>query len=265
MDSETTGDRSRYRVKRVAELTGVTVKTLHHYDNIGLVTPSFRSSKGYRLYTDADLLRLQQVLIHRSMGLPLRSIQAVLDDPEFDLQQMLVTQRDHLNKTRDETTKMLDAVELALSLLKDEYKHEGEHDTMADLFNGFEPEAFQDEAKQSWGESPEFSQAAKRTKKYGPAEWTQIKREANAIFSEAAQLMKKNVEASDERVQELVVEHRTHIHRWFYDCSESMHATLADLYENDQRFAQNIDKHGEGLTAFWCEAVRASGATPRED
>src|SRR5690606_23922627 len=106
----------------VARLAGVSVRTLHHYDEIGLLVPSRRSDAGYRLYDEADLLRLQQILIGRELGLPLEQIRRSLDDPGFDLRDALKAQRAGLLSHVHETTRMLSAIDAALAHLDGERK-----------------------------------------------------------------------------------------------------------------------------------------------
>ena len=89
--------RRTYQVKDVAELSGLSIRALHHYDEIGLLIPSARSTAGYRLYNDDDLLRLQQIMIGRELGLALEDIRRSLDDPSFDRRRLLLTQRAELD------------------------------------------------------------------------------------------------------------------------------------------------------------------------
>lgn len=111
--------RRTYRVKEVASLSGVSVRALHHYHELGLLVPSSRSGKGYRLYTDDDLLRLQQILIGRELGMPLEAIRRSLDDPNFDRRAALEKQRAELAARASRTEAMLRAVDAALERLEE--------------------------------------------------------------------------------------------------------------------------------------------------
>ena len=238
-------------VKDVSELTGVSVRTLHYYDEIGLLKAD-RSQAGYRLYTDADLLRLQQVLIGRSLGLALEDIRRSLDEPNFDHTNALKKQRALLAERLTETHRMIASIDATLKHLKDD-------DTMTkkDMFDGFEPDKYEDEVKQRWGETDAYKESARRTRKYGDKDWAAIKAETNAIFDEAADAMQRGVKPDSAAAKSFAERHRQHIERWFYPCSNAMHANLADMWEADERFKSNIDKHSPGLTAWLATAVRA--------
>ncbi len=240
-------------VKDVSELTGVSVRTLHHYDEIGLLKTD-RSRAGYRLYTDADLLRLQQILIGRSLGLALEDVRRTLDDPKFDAAQALRRQRELLLGRVSETHRMIASIDATL-------KHLNEKDepmTGKDMFEGFEPEKYEAEAKQRWRETDAYKESARRTRKYGDKDWTAIKVESNAIFSDAAAAMKAGTKSDSPAAIALAERHRRHIDRWFYPLTPAFHTNLADMWEADERFKNNIDKFGEGLTAWLANAARAA-------
>ena len=132
--------RSRtYQVKEVARLAGVSVRTLHHYDSIGLLPPGTRTAAGYRLYTDADLLRLQQILISRELGLTLEEIRRSLDDPRFDRKAALLDQRERLKDRARQAEAMIRAIDVALAALDGSGKGEMK---MEDLFKGFNPSQY---------------------------------------------------------------------------------------------------------------------------
>jgi MerR family transcriptional regulator, thiopeptide resistance regulator len=246
-----------YRVAEVAAIAGVTVRTLHHYDAIDLLTPSGRSRAGYRLYTDRDLLRLQQILIQRELGLPLEQIRRVLDDPAFDLHAALLAQKAALEARAAHTRAMLDAVDVALSrVAAPDYQQEERTISMQDLFQGFEPEQYEEEARQRWGQTDAYRESARRTKSYTPADWARFSQEQTQVYAGLLSLMQAGVKPQDASVQELVERHRLLIDQWFYPCSPEMHANLASLYEGDSRFEQNIDKFGAGLTRFLVAAIR---------
>ena len=253
--------RSRtYQVKDVARLTGVSVRTLHHYDAIGLLVPSGRTAAGYRLYTDADLLRLQQILIGRELGLPLEEIRQSLDDPRFDRKAALLDQRQRLHERARQAEAMIRAIDAALAALKGGATT-GER-TMADLFEGFDPSRYEEEARQRWGGTA-FDESEKRVKRYTPDDWKAIKAEQGAVYEAAVAAMKAGKAPSSAEVMDIAERHRLSIDRWFYPCSRNMHEGLASMYESDDRFRQSIDKYGEGLTTFLAEAIRANAGRSR--
>ena len=238
-------------VGELSRLTGITVRALHHYDEIGLVRPSQRSAAGYRLYDDADVLRLQQVLVLRELGLALDEIAGAL---EGDRASLLRRHRAALVEKRGQLDAMLAAVDAALAVMEE--RRVMTNEDLKKLFDGFDPAQYEDEAKQRWGSSPAYAESQRRTKSYGKAEWEEIKREADAIYGKLAALMGTPV--SDPAVQAAVAEHRAHITRWFYPCSEEMHRGLGEMYVADPRFTANLDKISPGFARFLRDAIAAS-------
>lgn len=248
-----------YLVSELAARTGVSVRTLHHYDAIGLLTPRERSAKGYRLYGDAELLRLQQILIERSLGLSLEHIRRTLDDPSFDLQTALIDQRERLYHRRDETAAMIEAVDAALASLDDDERGDAELE-LERLFEGFDPAAYEAEVEQRWGQTQAYAESKRRTQDYGPEQWAAIKAEAGTINRELAALMVAEVSAADPRAMDLAERHREHIGRWFYACPPTLHAGLGQMYVDDPRFAATYDEVAPGLAAYVRDAIVANAA-----
>ena len=238
-----------FTVGELAKLTDITVRTLHHYDEIGLVQPSDRSRAGYRLYDDSDVLRLQQVLLYRELGLPLDEIAAVLDDPRHDTRASLQQHREALMGTRARIDAMLAALDAALSHVE---RRAMEPDDVKKMFDGFD-----EEAKERWGDTDAYKESARRTKGYGKTEWDAIRREAAAIYERFAELMREGASPTDARVAGVVEAHRAHIDRWFYPCSVAMHRALGAMYVADPRFAANFDSVAPGLAAFVSAAIQA--------
>lgn len=246
-----------YRVAELATLTGVTVRTLHHYDAIGLLVPSGRSRAGYRLYSESDLFRLQQILIQRELGLPLEQIRRALDDVDFDVRQALLEQKQALSQRLTATRSLLSAVDAAPIRLNTTTARGG---TMQDLFQGFNPEQYTEEAEQRWGDTAAYRESAWRTKRYNAADWARFRDEQTKVYERLADLMRANRAAGSPEVIALVEQHRLLIDRWFYPCDQAMHENLASLYEADERFAQSINSHADGLAAYLVTAIRAARA-----
>jgi DNA-binding transcriptional MerR regulator len=245
-----------YRVADVARVSGVSIRALHHYDAIGLLVPTGRTEAGYRLYTDADLLRLQQILIRRELGFPLEEIKRSLDDLRFDHRGALAEQRQRLAAKAQALRGMLRAVDAALAVV-DRDPHGGVMDAK-EIFDGFDPSAYEAEARERWGETDAFKEASQRVKRYTADDWKRQQAEQGAIYAEAADAMRRGVEPTAPAALELAERHRQSIDRWFYPCSRAMHAGVADMYEADERFRASIDRAGEGLTPFLAAAIRAN-------
>lgn len=246
---------AHYRVSEVARLTGVTVRALHHYDEIGLLVPSRRSGKGYRLYTEEDLLRLQQIVIGRALGMSLERIRRSLDDRNFELREALCEQRALLIERFEQTKAMIGSIDAALAALD---RARGSEMDTKQLFEGFDPAQYEDEARERWGSTAAYAESQRRTSKYGPEDWARMKGEGEAIVIAFAEAMRAGVAAEDEAAIELAERHRLHIDRWFYPCDRAMHAGLAELYVGDERFAAYFDRHGEGVARYVAAAIRAN-------
>ena len=246
----------------MARLAGVSIRTLHHYDAIGLLVPGNRTAAGYRLYTDSDLFRLQQILIGRELGLSLEEIRQSLDDPRFDRKAALLDQKERLRDRTRQAEAMIRAIDTALAAL-DGRRKEGEM-KMEDLFEGFNPSQYDEEARVRWGTSEAFVESERRTRRLTD-DWKALKAEQAAIYDAAYSALKAGKTPSDVAVMDIAERHRMCIDRWFYPCSHGMHRGLASMYESDDRFRQSIDKHGDGLTSFLGEAIRANAARVRTE
>jgi MerR family transcriptional regulator, thiopeptide resistance regulator len=244
-----------YRVADVARLSGVSIRALHHYDAIGLLVPTGRTEAGYRLYTDADLLRLQQILIGRELGFALEEIKRSLDDPRFDQRQALVEQRRRLEAKAHSLGEMLRAVDAALAVVGQD--PQGGTMDMNELFGGFDPSVYEAEVEERWSGAA-LDESKRRVKGYTAEDWKRWKAENAAIYGDAAAAMRRGVDPTSAAALEIAERHRLSIDTWFYPCSRAMHAGLADMYEADDRFRATIDAAGEGLTTFLVAAIRAN-------
>jgi MerR family transcriptional regulator, thiopeptide resistance regulator len=244
-----------YQVGDLALLAKVSVRTLHHYDAIGLLTPTARSGSGYRLYTADDLLRLQQIHIGRSLGMSLEQIRRMLDDPGFDQREALLDQRRKLQARLNDTHAMIAAIDAALHTLED---REATDMNPQALFNGFDPSAFEAEVEARWGDTHAYSEAAKRTSNYTKQDWARAKSEEDALMNEFVAALVAGTAPDHEHVIALAERHRLHIDRWFYSCDPSHHAALAQMYLADPRFTAYFEKYADGLAAFVASAIRGN-------
>jgi MerR family transcriptional regulator, thiopeptide resistance regulator len=245
-------------VGEVAALAGITVRTLHHYDRIGLLTPSQRTVTGYRRYTPADLDRLHRVLVYRELGFSLEEVATLLDAPDADPAAHLRRQHRLLRERIERTQAMVAAVEkemeaqqMGISLTPEErFEIFGEHD----------PEQYEAEVEQRWGDTDAYRQSQRRTAAYTKEDWLRIKAEAADVERRFAEAMAAGVPADDARAMDIAEEHRQHIGRWFYDCPPAMHAGLGRMYVEDERFAATYERIAPGLAQFVSTAVQANAA-----
>ena len=244
-----------FTVGELSRLTGITVRALRYYDEIGLVPPSQRTAAGYRIYAARDVLRLQQVLVLRELGVPLDQIGRALDDAT-DREAMLRRQRGALVDRRARPDAMLAAVDAALDAL--EKGKQMQPIDVTRMFEGFRHEDHADEARERWGNTAAYQESARRAAQYGAAEWDAIRGEREAIYARLAGLMQQGAAPADPRVQAAVEDHRVHLERWFYPCSSDMHGGLGEMYLADSRFKANLDKVAPGFAQFLRDAISAS-------
>ncbi|MGY2126864.1 MerR family transcriptional regulator [Blastococcus sp. SYSU DS0617] len=245
-------------VGEVAALAGVTVRTLHHYDRIGLLSPSGRTSAGYRQYSAADLDRLHQVLLYRELGFPLEEVATLLDDPSADPADHLRRQHRLLRDRLERTTAMVAAVEkemeardMGISLTPEE---------RFELFGDWLPEEYEAEAEQRWGDTDAWAESQRRTRAYSKDDWIRIKAETDDVEARFAGALRAGVAPDSEEAMELAEEHRQQISRNFYDCPPEMHAGLGRMYVEDERFTAHYEQRAPGLAQFVSTAVQANAA-----
>jgi DNA-binding transcriptional MerR regulator len=249
--TETTG--VTLTVGQVAERFGVTVRTLHHYDAIGLLSPSERSHAGYRLYTEEDLTRLQHVVVYRRLGFALEDVAMLLEHPEGAVehlrrQRTAVLQR--LGEMRDLVTAIDRALEREMS------NQPATPDEMKELFG----EGFHDaqaEAEERWGETDAWRQSQERTKGYTKADWEEVRAESDRTHQAFTDAMDAGEPPTSEMAMDAAELHRASMQR-FYDCSYEMHRGLADMYVSDPRFTATYDEIRPGMAHYVRDAIHAN-------
>lgn len=236
----------RLSVGEMAKLCGVSIRTLHYYDHIGLLCPETAADSGYRWYGAADVERMQQILFFRELDFPLRDIAAILSDPQYDKQEALRRQRQLLLLKRDRLDRLLALLEANMR---------GEQ-TME--FQGFDAgdvaaarRAYAEEARTRWGGTEAWRQSRERAEEDPafPAE------EMNAIFRRIAAL--RTGDPAAPAAQEAVADWRAFLTARCYDCTEEILAGLGAMYREDDRFRRNLDRFGPGTAAFFADAIAA--------
>jgi DNA-binding transcriptional MerR regulator len=240
-------------VGQVAELFDITVRTLHHYDEIGLLSPSDRSPAGYRLYTEDDLARLQHVVVYRRLGFALEEVALLLDHPE-SVEQHLRRQRAAVITRLDEMRELVEAIDRALE--REMGNQPATPEDMRELFG----EGFHDaqaEAEERWGDSDAWRQSQERTKGYTKADWEQVKAESDRTHQAFTDAMDAGEPPTSEAAMDAAELHRASMQR-FYDCGYEMHRSLADLYVSDPRFTATYDEIRPGMAHYVREAIHAN-------
>ncbi|MEV6763790.1 MerR family transcriptional regulator [Streptomyces sp. NPDC051105] len=247
-----------YSVGQVARFAGVTVRTLHHYDEIGLLVPGERSPAGHRRYGDGDLDRLQRILFYRELGFPLDEVAALLDDPDADPRAQLRRQYELLTARIEKLRKMAAAVEHAM-----EARRMGINLTPEERFEVFgdkDPERYAEEAEQRWGGTEAYAESRRRAARYTKADWQRMKAEADDWGERYAALVNEAEPPVGGRAMDMAEEHRRHISSWFYDCPYEMHRCLAGMYVSDERFKAFYDSMAPGLAEHLKGAIEANAA-----
>jgi len=194
------------KVSEVARLAGVSIRTLHHYDEIELVRPSGRSAAGYRLYAQKDLERLQQVLFFRELEFPLDEIQRIIGSPNFDVGAALRMQRQLLTERAIRIKALIAAVDAAIHSIREGTTMTNEE--RFEVFGDFDPSKYEDEVREKWGKSEAYRESVKRVKQYTKDDLIKIKGEADGIFEELAKLLKRGRPAHSPEAMDLAERHR---------------------------------------------------------
>ena len=240
-----------YQIHEMAAKAGITVRTLHHYDRMGLLHPSRHSPAGYRLYDDDAALRLQQILFYRELGLALADIGKLLDAPGFDLMKALGSHREELDKRIARLQKLRRTVDNTMAYLKGESGME-----KAGIFDGFTPEEeelYSKEAEKMY--DPEtVRESNRRWKGYGAARQKEILEEGKLLYLDFASVMEENRGLASREVQAIVERWRKNLEHYWSPRLDQLEA-LARHYSEDSRFKENIDTIKPGLAEFIGRAV----------
>lgn len=245
-----------HSVGQVAGFASVTVRTLHHYDEIGLLTPSGRSRAGHRRYSDADLDRLQRILFYRELGFPLGEVAGLLDDPDTDPREHLRRQHELLTARIAQLQQMAAAVETAMEArrmginLTPEEKFE--------VFGDFDPDVHAEEAEQRWGGTDAYRESQRRTASYTKDDWKRLGEEFDGIHRRMGELLAQGIPADSGTAMDVAEEHRQFISGNHYDCTYEIHTSLGEMYVADERFTATYEAIRPGLAVYLRDAILAN-------
>jgi MerR family transcriptional regulator, thiopeptide resistance regulator len=245
-----------YSVGDVAALAGVSVRTLHHYDRIGLLLPSGRTPAGYRQYSLADLERLRQILYYRALGFGLDEIAQLLVEPNRSAQDHLREQHRLVRNQIAQRQTMLAAIEKEM-----EARQMGISLTPEEQFEVFGENHSPDwthEAQERWGETDAWKESQRRTTAYTKQDWVEIKAESDANEAAFVAALRAGEPADSGRVMKLAEALRRQIDSRFYDCDHDMHRALADMYLADPRFTKHYEDVAPGLAQYVHDAIYAN-------
>jgi len=248
----------RYTVGDVAQTAHMSVRALHHYDELELLRPSRRTEAGYRLYTSDDLERLQQVLFYKELGFSLAEIREIMADPTYDRREALLAQRREVAAWALRLEAMLALNDETLGSLEGRTQMSDEE--LFEVFGNFDPTQYDEVARERWGETEAYRESARRTKGYMKEDWARFKADSDALNTDIAALMDEDVPPDDPRAMDAAERHRLLIDHWFYPCPLETHVALGRTYMADPRFAATYEAIHPGMARYMCDAMAANAA-----
>ena len=237
----------KMRIEEFAKLSGVSVRTLHYYDEIGLLMPAFvDKTTGYRYYDENSLLRMQEILFYRELDFSLKSIREILSSANYDARKSLEEQKVLLTIKKERLERLISSIDDAMK---------GEN--VMHAFDNSEFEKHKVETQEKWGNTEAYQQHTEKTKNYSKQKWNDLAHGMESIMAEFAFCMRSGQEPDSTEAQKLVHTLQNHITEHYYLCTNEILMGLGQMYVADERFKTNIDKHGKGTAAFICKAIEA--------
>lgn len=232
------------KVKEITDLVGISVRTLHHYDEIGLLTPDETTDAGYRIYSEANLETLQQILFFRELGFPLKEIRKIIDNTLFDRQDALNKQHQMLLRKKQQLNQMIETIEKTIEHSK------GEIDmTNQEKFKGFDfsHNPYEQEAREIWGDKvvDESNEAMNEMTSFDQERFNEIYHNLAAV-----RMLAPDSAAAQREIKEWY-QYINKIHTYSLEVFKG----LGQMYVDDKRFTKNIDQFGEGLSVFMRDAM----------
>lgn len=233
-------------VNEVSKLTGVSVRSLHHYDAIGLLKPAKVTDAGYRLYGDGELKRLQNILMFRELQFPLKQIRAILDSPDFDQKEALAQQIKLLEAQLKHTQKLISFAH--------QLQERGMNEMDFKAFDKKEIEQYEQEVRERWGNTKAYEEYRQKAKGRTDMEHEEIGSQLMALLAETGKL--RYGSPAEQSVQEKVAEIQKFITEHYYHCTNEILRGLGRMYVCDERMKHNIDKAGgDGTAEFVSQAI----------
>ena len=234
-------------VNEVSKLTGVSIRTLQYYDNIGLLKPAEYTESGYRLYDDAALERLQQILLFRELEFPLKDIKDIINRSDFDKNKALEQQIGLLELRKEQ-------IENLITMCHDLKKRGVKHMDFS-AFDSSKLDEYAKQAKEQWGTTPEYKEYAEKSKGRSKQDEESVMKDFMKVFEEFGTMKEKDpasaeVQGQVKKLQGFITDH-------FYKCSDDVLFGLGQMYAAGGEFTENIDKMGgEGTAEFTYQAIK---------
>jgi DNA-binding transcriptional MerR regulator len=238
-----------YTIKQIADMAGVTTRTIRYYDQIDLLKPVEIRSNGYRYYDRSSLLRLQQIMFFRELDLPLEDICAIVNQPNFDLVDALGKHRLSLEAQQKRLQRLLHTLDQTIDSLNGTAEISG-----ADYFEGFDQSEYEEEVRARWGSTSYYTESQQKWASYTPQQQEEIKAQGSQLIT-AMVGTDPNAKPDDANIQQAVGDYFDYLNRYFYSCDLEFFRGLADMWVADPRFAVNYERVRTGGAAFVREAV----------
>lgn len=238
-----------YTVKEIADLAGVSTRTIRYYGEVRLLKPAEIRDNGYRYYNNDSLLQLQQILFFREMDFSVNEIARIISQADFDKVLALEQHRDTLLKKKDRLKDLIGTVDRTIEMLRGKNEM-----TDKEIFKGFDEAEYDAEARERWGSSAKFTQSRQRWNSYSEAQKKAIKAEISAITRRMVG-EGPGVSPEDPEVQKAVKAYFDHLNKYFYTCDLASFRALSDLWVEDARFSENYERVREGGANFVRKAV----------
>lgn len=240
----------KYTVQQLADLAKVTTRTLHYYDEVGLLKPAKIESNGYRKYGEKELLRLQQIMFFRELDFPLAEIKKIIESPDFDIAKALTEHRKLIELNQKRTDNLLKTIDKTLKKIKD--KKDMNDNELYDGFSKEKMEEYAKEAKERWGDTEAYKQSVGKYEKLTREEKIKMKEDGDRLMEEIVKNMSKGVDSDD--IQNLIAKHYDGL-RFFYEPNLELYRNLGLMYVGDKRFSAYFEKYHKDLPVFMRDAM----------
>ena len=245
-----------YTVQQLAKLAGISVRTLHYYDEVGLLKPSSIKKNGYRQYEEPELLQLQQILFFRELEFPLEEIKQILAAPHFDMRSALEDHRKLIELKKKRLTGLIKTIDKTIEKL--DSKNSMTDDELYGSFSKEEAEQYAEEAKQRWGHTDAYKQSQQRVAKMTKDDWTKLNEKNAKITEELVAAMAHGSKSAE--AQAAIAKHYDAL-RAFYEPNPEMYRGLGSMYVDDPRFKAFYEKIAPGMAVFMRDAMGAYADT----
>ncbi len=240
----------KMQINKFARLTGVSVRTLHYYDEIGLLKPcAVDEQNGYRFYDEQSLLRMQEILFYRELDFSLKEICNIISCPNYDKYHAMKEQKNLLILKKERLERLISALDGAMKGEQISMK------TFDDSEIQEQRKLYAKEAKEKWGGTTAYQESDNKTKHYTDEKWSEVNTKMDSLILQFAECKKNGVLCDSEQAQELVRQWQSFITETYYDCTKEILAGLAEMYVSDPRFMENLDRYGEGTADYMSHAI----------